>query len=149
MDIALAGHYGYKRLIRTAAPCIGMMLVSSVYGVVDGLFVSNYAGTTGFAAINLMWPAIMVLGALGMMVGSGGAALVGKIKGEGYPRKADRVFTMLVRFLGCSGVAVGALFGIFSPTIALSSEDFPALVRPAIVTKAVLDISYCLRSLRK
>lgn len=119
MDIALAGHYGYKRLIRTAAPCIGMMLVSSVYGVVDGLFVSNYAGTTGFAAINLMWPAIMVLGALGMMVGSGGAALVGKIKGEGYPRKADRVFTMLVRFLGCSGVAVGALFGIFSPTIAL------------------------------
>ena len=95
------------------------MLVSSVYGVVDGLFVSNYAGTTGFAAVNMMWPAIMVLGALGMMVGSGGAALVGKIKGEGYPRKADRVFTMLVRFLGCSGVAVGVIFAIFSPTIAL------------------------------
>ncbi|MBQ8704458.1 MAG: MATE family efflux transporter [Bacteroidales bacterium] len=118
MPIALSGHYGYRRLVRTAAPCIGMMLVSSVYGTVDGLFVSNFAGTTGFAAVNLMWPAIMVLGALGMMVGSGGAALVGKIKGEGYPLKADRVFTMLVRFLGCSGVAVGMLFGIFAPAIA-------------------------------
>lgn len=118
MDIALSGHYGYRRLLRTAAPCIGMMLVSSVYGTVDGLFVSNFAGTTGFAAVNLMWPAIMVLGALGMMVGSGGAALVGKVKGEGYPLKADRVFTMLVRFLGCMGVAVGTLFGIFAPTIA-------------------------------
>lgn len=118
MDIALSGHYGYRRLVRTAAPCIGMMLVSSVYGTVDGLFVSNFAGTTGFAAVNLMWPAITVLGALGMMVGSGGAALVGKIKGEGYPLKADRVFTMLVRFLGCMGVAVGMLFGLFAPTIA-------------------------------
>lgn len=118
MDIALSGHYDYRRLVRTAAPCIGMMLVSSIYGTVDGLFVSNFAGTTGFAAVNLMWPAIMVLGALGMMVGSGGAALVGKIKGEGYPLKADRVFTMLVRFLGCMGVAVGMLFGLFAPTIA-------------------------------
>lgn len=118
MDIALSGHYGYQRLVRTAAPSIGMMLVSSVYGTVDGLFVSNFAGTTGFAAVNLMWPAIMVVGSLGMMVGSGGAALVGKIKGEGYPLKADRVFTMLVRFLGCTGVAVGLLFGLFAPTIA-------------------------------
>ena len=95
-----------------------MMIVSSVYGTVDGLFVSNFAGTTGFAAVNLIWPAIMVIGAIGMMVGSGGAALVGKIKGEGYPQKADRVFTMLVRFLGFTGVAVGTLFGIFTPTIA-------------------------------
>lgn len=118
MDIALSGHYGYRRLIRTATPSIGMMIVSSVYGTVDGLFVSNFAGTTGFAAVNLIWPAIMVIGAIGMMVGSGGAALVGKIKGEGYPQKADRVFTMLVRFLGFTGVAVGTLFGIFTPTIA-------------------------------
>ncbi len=118
MDIALSGHYSYRRLMQTAAPSIGMMLVSSIYGTVDGLFVSNFTGTTGFAAVNLMWPAIMVLGALGMMVGSGGAALVGKIKGEGYPLKANRVFTMLVRFLGCSGVAVGILFGFLAPQVA-------------------------------
>ena len=117
MEIALAGHYGYRRLLRTAAPSVVMILVSSVYGIVDGLFVSNYVGKSGFAAVNLVWPAIMMLGALGMMVGSGGAALVGKIKGEGYPLKADRVFTMLVRFLGCSGVAVGVLFAIFAPAI--------------------------------
>lgn len=133
MDIALSGHYGYRRLLRTAAPCVAMMLVSSVYGIVDGLFVSNFAGTTGFAAVNLMWPAIMVLGALGMMVGSGGAALVGKIKGEGYPLKADRVFTMLVRFLTCMGVAVGALFALFAPTIArwLGADD--AMAADAVV----------------
>jgi len=133
MKVALSGHYGYGRLLRTAAPCVAMMLVSSVYGIVDGLFVSNFAGTTGFAAVNLMWPAIMVLGALGMMVGSGGAALVGKIKGEGYPLKADRVFTMLVRFLGCMGVAVGALFAIFAPTIArwLGADD--AMAADAVV----------------
>lgn len=52
MDIALSGHYGYRRLLRTAAPCVAMMLVSSVYGIVDGLFVSNFAGTTGFAAVS-------------------------------------------------------------------------------------------------
>ena len=118
MNIKLSGHYGSSRLIKTALPSIAMMLVSSIYGIVDGLFVSNFAGKTGFAAVNLMWPAIMTLGALGQMVGSGGSALIGKIKGEGYPQKADRVFTMLVRFLCCCGVILGLLFAIFCPLIA-------------------------------
>ena len=91
MDVSLSGHYGYRRLLWASVPSVAMMLVSSVYGIVDGLFVSNFAGKSGFAAVNLMYPPMMILGALGLMVGSGGAALVGKIQGEGYPQKADRV----------------------------------------------------------
>lgn len=118
MEITLSGHYSYRRLLQTAMPSVVMMLVSSVYGIVDGLFVSNYAGKSGFAAINLIFPAIMVLGSLGLMVGSGGAALVGRLKGEGYLQKADRVFTMLVRFLASVGVAVGVVFALICPLVA-------------------------------
>ena len=95
-----------------------MVLITSVYSIVDGFFVSNYAGKSGFAAVNLMYPAMMMLAALGLMVGSGGAALVAKIQGEGDRPKADRVFTMLVRIVLGIGVAVGMLFALFAPAIA-------------------------------
>ena len=72
MKIALDGHYGYRRLIRSSVPGILMMLVGSIYSVVDGLFVSNFVGTTAFAALNVIWPAIMLIGALGLMIGTGG-----------------------------------------------------------------------------
>lgn len=118
MEIALSGHYGYRRLLKSALPSIAMVLITSIYSMVDGFFVSRFAGKTGLAAINLMWPAIMLLAALGQMVGSGGAALVAKIKGEGYVGKANRVFTMLVRFTAVVGFLSGTLFGLFAPTIA-------------------------------
>jgi len=107
-NIELAGHYGYRRIVRSVLPSIGMVLVVSVYSIVDGFFVANFAGKTGFAAINLTFPAIMMIGSLGLMIGTGGAALVAKIKGEGYPEKANRVFTMLVQF----GLSLGVLLGI-------------------------------------
>lgn len=118
MEISLSGHYGYGRLLFSALPSIAMVLITSVYSMVDGFFVSRFVGKTGFAAVNLMWPAIMLVAALGQMVGSGGAALVAKIKGEGYAGKANRVFTMLVRFSAVVGFATGAFFGLFAPTIA-------------------------------
>ena len=98
MKYALDGHYGYRRLIRSAVPGIAMMLVGSIYSVVDGLFVSNFVGTTAFAALNVIWPAIMLIGALGLMVGTGGSALVAKTMGEGDLDRAHRMFTMLVQF---------------------------------------------------
>ena len=107
-NIELAGHYGYRRIVRSVLPSIGMVLVVSVYSIVDGFFVANFAGKTGFAAINLTFPAIMMIGSLGLMIGTGGAELVAKIKGEGYPEKANRVFTMLVQF----GLSLGVLLGI-------------------------------------
>ena len=118
MEISLAGHYGYGRIARSVLPSIGMVLITSIYSIVDGFFVANYAGKSGFAAINLMFPAMMMLGSLGLMVGSGGGALVAKVKGEGYNEKANRIFTMLVRFTGQMGLLLGALFVVFTPAIA-------------------------------
>ena len=104
--------------MHSVLPSIGMVLITSIYSIVDGFFVSNFAGKSGFAALNLMWPAIMVMGGLGLMVGSGGGALVAKVKGEGYPEKANRIFTMLVRFTAQLGIVMGVLFAVFCPAIA-------------------------------
>ena len=98
MEIALHGHYGYRRLVVSSIPSILMMLVGSIYSVVDGLFVSNFVGTSAFAALNIIWPAVMLVGALGLMVGTGGSALVSKTMGEGDPDRADAIFSMLIRF---------------------------------------------------
>ena len=98
MEIALQGHYGYRRLAVSSIPSILMMLVGSIYSVVDGLFVSNFVGTSAFAALNIIWPAVMLVGALGLMVGTGGSALVSKTMGEGDYYRASQIFTMLVKF---------------------------------------------------
>lgn len=118
MNIELAGHYGHRRIVRSVLPSIGMVLMTSVYSIVDGFFVANFAGKTGFAAINLTFPAIMLIGSLGLMIGTGGAALVSKIKGEGYPQKANRVFTMLVQFGLALGLLLGIVLAIAAPTVA-------------------------------
>ena len=99
MKISLDGHYGYRRLILSSIPSIAMILVGSIYSVVDGLFVSNVVGTTAFAALNVIWPAVMLVGALGLMVGVGGSALVSKIMGEGDRERASLVFSMLIKFV--------------------------------------------------
>lgn len=117
LQIELSGHYGHRRIIRSVLPSIGMVLVTSIYSIVDGFFVSNFAGKTGFAAVNLTFPAIMMIGSLGLMIGTGGGALVAKIKGEGYPQKANRVFTMLVQFCLAIGVVLGALLAIGAPVV--------------------------------
>ena len=92
--IQLSDHFTIRRLLRFTAPSIIMMAFTSIYGVVDGLFVSNFAGKTPFAAINLVMPFIMVLGGIGFMIGTGGTALVSKVLGEGGPEKAKRYFTI-------------------------------------------------------
>ncbi len=98
MEIALQGHYGYRRLAVSSIPSILMMLVGSIYSVVDGLFVSNFVGTSAFAALNIIWPAVMLVGSLGLMVGTGGSALVSKTMGEGDYYRASQIFTMIIRF---------------------------------------------------
>lgn len=98
MEIALHGHYGYRRLILSSIPSALMMLVGSIYSVVDGLFVSNYVGTSAFAALNIIWPAVMLVGSLGLMIGTGGSALISKTMGEGDSERANAIFSMLVRF---------------------------------------------------
>ena len=93
-QIQLSDHFTYRKLLRFVLPSIVMMVFTSIYGVVDGLFVSNFAGKTPFAAINLVMPLIMVLGGIGFMIGTGGTALVSKVLGEGESEKAKRYFTI-------------------------------------------------------
>lgn len=119
MDVKLSGHYSYRRIAKAALPCIVMMLVSSVYSIVDGLFISNCVGTQAFAAANLVYPALMLIGAIGIMVGSGGCALVSKTLGEGDQDKANRIFSMLVFFTLSLGVALSVLLFIFVRPIAI------------------------------
>lgn len=117
MNVELSGHYTYRRIVRSVLPGIAMVLVTSVYSIVDGFFVSNFAGKTGFAAVNLTMPVIMMIGSLGLMIGTGGAALTAKLKGEGYPQKANRVFSMLVGFAATLGVALGLLLALLAPVV--------------------------------
>ena len=109
MTIRLSDHFTYRRLLRFTLPSIVMMVFTSVYGVVDGLFVSNFVGTTAFAAVNLVMPFIMVLGGVGAMLGTGGGALVAKTLGEGNTHRAQRYFTMMMRLMVISGVLLSVL----------------------------------------
>ena len=98
MEIQLSDHFTYKRLFRFVLPSIVMMVFTSIYGVVDGFFVSNFAGKSAFAAVNLVMPFIMIIGGMGFMVGTGGTAIVSKALGEGEPEKANRYFSMMIIF---------------------------------------------------
>ncbi|MBQ7792155.1 MAG: MATE family efflux transporter, partial [Clostridia bacterium] len=82
MKIQLSDHFTYRRLLRFTLPSVVMMIFTSLYGVVDGIFVSNLVGKTSFAAVNLIWPVFMLLGTFGFVFGTGGSALVAKILGE-------------------------------------------------------------------
>ena len=111
MKIQLSDHFSYKKLIRFTMPSIIMMVFSSIYGVVDGFFVSNFAGETEFAALNFIYPFIMMLGAFGFMFGAGGSALISKTMGEGNMKKAQSLFSLIVYVSVGTGVVL-ALIGI-------------------------------------
>ena len=111
MQIQLSDHFTYKKLLRFAVSPIMMMVFTSIYGVVDGLFVSNFVGKVPFAAINLIMPFTMILGGMGFMVGTGGSALVAKTLGEGDRPAANRYFTMMVLFTLLLGAGL-SVFGI-------------------------------------
>lgn len=96
MKVSLSDHFTYKKLFRFTLPPIMMMIFTSVYGMVDGFFVSNYVGKTPFAAVNLIFPFLMLLGAFGFMFGSGGSALIAKTLGEGDIIKARKLFSLFI-----------------------------------------------------
>lgn len=109
MKIQLSEHFTYKKLLRFSLPSIVMMVVTSIYCVVDGLFVSNFAGTTAFAAVNLIMPYIMLFGTLGVMIGTGGTALVSMTMGTGDRQRANRIFSQLIWFTIVSGALLAVL----------------------------------------
>lgn len=108
MNIQLSDHFNYKRLLRFSLPSIIMMVFTSVYGVVDGFFVSNFVGKTPFAAVNFIMPFLMILGSVGFMFGTGGGALIAKTLGEGKPQKANRYFSLFIYISIISGIIIMA-----------------------------------------
>ncbi len=107
--IRLSDHFSYSKLLRFTLPSICMMVFTSIYGVVDGLFVSNFAGKTPFAAVNLVMPFIMILGGMGFMIGTGGTALVSKLMGGGKKDEANHTFSMMVLFTLLLGIVLSAV----------------------------------------
>ena len=118
--IQLSDHFTYYKLIRFVLPSIGMMVFTSVYVIVDGLFVSNVVGKTAFASINLVMPIVMLVGALGFMAGTGGAALVSKTLGEQRNERANQYFTMLIGATTIAGTIVCILAYVFMDSICLA-----------------------------
>ena len=96
MKINLSEHFTYKKLIKFTIPTIAMMIFTSIYGVVDGIFVANVVGSNAFASVNLIMPFVMVFGTIGFMIGTGGSALISKTLGEGDNKKANHYFSMLI-----------------------------------------------------
>ena len=118
MKIQLSEHFTYKKLIRFTLPTIIMLIFTSIYGVVDGIFISNCVGSNAFAAVNLIMPAIMILGSIGFMMGTGGSALVSKTIGEGDNKKANEYFSMLIYLLIIAGLILSIIGIIFIRPVA-------------------------------
>lgn len=117
--IQLSDHFTYRRLLRFTFPSIVMMIFTSIYGVVDGFFVSNYVGKTSFAAVNLIMPVLMILGCVGFMFGTGGAALVAMTLGEKKEKRAREIFSMIVCVSALAGLLLAVLGMIFLRPIAI------------------------------
>ena len=124
MKIQLSDHFTYGRLLRFTFPSIVMMIFTSIYGVVDGIFVSNFAGKTAFAAVNLIMPYLMATGVIGFMIGTGGTALISMTLGMGDKRKANELFSLLTYVSIAGGLILTVITILFMrpAAIALGAE---------------------------
>jgi len=124
MKIQLSDHFSYRKLLRFTFPSIIMLVFTSIYGVVDGFFVSNFVGKTPFTAMNFIMPFLMILGASGFMFGTGGGALISKTMGEGKREQAQRLFSMIVYISAAIGVvmALGGLLFLRPLAAALGAD---------------------------
>lgn len=120
MNIQLSEHFTYKKLLRFILPSIIMMVFTSIYSVVDGIFVSNFVGKSAFASVNLIMPYLMGISALGFMIGTGGSAFVSKTLGEGKKKLANQYFSMLVTIAAIGGFVLSVLSFIFMRRIVMA-----------------------------
>ena len=133
MEIKLSEHFTYRKLLRFCLSPIVMMVFTSIYGVVDGFFVSNFAGKTAFAAINLVMPFIMVLGGFGFMVASGASALVAKTLGEKDENRANQIFSMAIKFTVILGVITSVVGIVLMRPISLLLGAEPDMLTDCVV----------------
>lgn len=122
--IQLSDHFTCRKLICFTLPSITMIIFTAIYGVVDGFFVSNYAGKTPFAAVNLIIPVLLILGSVGFMFGTGGGALIAKTMGQGDRQRANNIFSLIVYASAACGVVLAALgFLILRPAAVLMGAE--------------------------
>lgn len=133
MNIRLSDHFSYGRLLRFTLPSIAMMIFTSIYSVVDGFFVSNFAGKTPFAAVNLIMPFLMVVSTVGFMFGTGGTAIVAKVLGEGDRDRANRYFSLFTYVAFGLGVLFSVLGILFIRPIARLLGAEGALLENCVV----------------
>ena len=133
MKIQLSDHFTYGRLFRFTLPSIVMMVFTSIYGVVDGFFVSNFAGKTAFASINLIMPFIIIIGSLGFMVGTGGTALVSRILGEGDEKKANKYFSMLIYLTIIMGIVLSVIGVVFMRPVSILLGATDAMIEDCVL----------------
>lgn len=139
MNIKLSDHFDYKRLLRFALPSIIMMIFTSIYCIVDGFFVSNYAGKTAFAAVNLIMPLLLVLGCVGFMFGTGGGALIAKTMGERKQDKANEIFTLIITVSALCGVVLAVLgFFLLRPVAEFMGAEGELLEQSIIYGRIIL-----------
>lgn len=131
--IQLSDHFTYHKLLRFTFPSIIMMVFTSVYGVVDGFFVSNFAGKTAFAAINLIMPFIMILGGMGFMIGTGGTALVSLVLGQNDEEKANRYFSMMIYLAVIMGVVLSVTGFVFIRPVAAALGATPEMMDDCVL----------------
>lgn len=147
MNIQLSDHFDYKRILRFTLPSVIMLVFTSIYGVVDGFFVSNFASKTAFTAINFIWPYIMMLGAAGFMLGTGGSAFISKVLGEdgaGAGKRSDRAnksFSMLIWVSIISGIALGATGFLTVRPVAYMLGARGAMLEDCVLYGRVLSVS--------
>ena len=141
MNIQLSEHFTYKKLIRFTIPTIVMMIFTSIYGVVDGIFVSNCVGSDAFAAVNLIMPALMILGSIGFMIGTGGSAIVSKTIGEGDTKKANEYFSMFVYLIIIIGIVLSIISFIFIKPISVLLGAEGEMIQNCTVYGSVLSFA--------
>ncbi|MDE5716968.1 MAG: MATE family efflux transporter [Lachnospiraceae bacterium] len=132
-NIQLSDHFTYNKLLRFTLPSIVMMVFTSIYGVVDGFFVSNFAGKTAFASLNLIFPFIMILGGMGFMIGTGGTALVSLVLGTGDREKANRYFSMMVYLTILLGIILSVVGILFTRPMASFLGATPEMMEDCVV----------------
>ena len=128
MAIQLNDHFTYKKLFKAVIPSVLMMVFISIYSIIDGLFVSNIVGDTAFASLNLVYPVLMIVGAVGFMIGTGGSALVSKTLGEGDNKRANQYFSMFFWLTLILGVLLSTILFIFTPQLSLLLGAEPDMV---------------------
>lgn len=137
--IQLSDHFTYGRMMRFTLPPIVMMIFTSIYGVVDGFFVSNFVGKSAFTAVNFVMPVIMILGGLGFMFGTGGSALIAKTLGEGDSERANGIFSMLILFSALCGVAIAGIgHAVLRPVVALLGAEGELLENSILYARVVI-----------